>query len=311
MILTKTRNRRLSKSRLLPLSGVLVAALMLGASAGTVSAAELNTDPLAQLSKIGLYNPAGATSEVQGKVALKPQSPSAATANIGLKVIGPDAQSSLTMKPVGDFKSASSIGAAVYQGSADFSYVLTDGTSGATAGYSVIHSQNAPTTYSYEINIGGRPAVLALTPGGSILVSDHAGKANNLIAPAWARDATGKPLKTSYSVSKNVLTQTIDFSGAQFPVIADPRFQKDWLNNTIEFTRTETSTAADSAGGFALICGSAVGFLPLAGVCGVLAGASVVVANEARNQGKCLGIRWGNGIPLPAYPYPVIVDCYA
>ncbi|WP_394940346.1 hypothetical protein [Psychromicrobium sp. YIM B11713] len=289
-----------------------VAALgALGLSAAPVQASETKNDPLSQLAKIGLYNPSGSATGLKERVAKQPQSASAAVINEGLKVAGPNTSSALTMKPVGDLKASSADGALVFKSSANYSYVLTDATSGATAGYSIIGSKDSPTEYSYEINVGGKPAKLSATQSGSILVSDHGGKANNLIAPAWAKDATGKALKTTYSVSNNVVTQKIDFSNAQFPVIADPRLQKDWLNNTVEFTRGETATAADSAGGFALICGGAVALLPVAAACGVLAGASVVVANNARNQGKCLGIRWGNGFPIPGAPYPVIVDCYA
>src|SRR5438445_7651340 len=43
-----------------------------------------------------------------------------------------------------------------------------------------------------------------------------------------AHDATGRPLATSYSADRNVLTQHIDTAGAVFPVIADPLFTYGW-----------------------------------------------------------------------------------
>ena len=49
------------------------------------------------------------------------------------------------------------------------------------------------------------------------------------IAKPWAKDNNGKDLPTSYSVNGNNLRQTIDFTGAVFPVTADPI----WCGNAI------------------------------------------------------------------------------
>ena len=105
-----------------------------------------------------------------------------------------------------------------------------------------------------------------------------------------------------------MLTQNVNLSGASFPVIADPRFRADALFRTVEFTRSETLTASSSVGAFVAMCGgAALVFAPIGAVCGVLAGASVVAATQAKNTGKCLGIRWTYIGP----PFPVIINCYA
>ena len=54
-------------------------------------------------------------------------------------------------------------------------------------------------------------------------------KAKLSIAKPWAKDNNGKDLPTSYSVNGNNLRQTIDFTGAVFPVTADPI----WCGNAI------------------------------------------------------------------------------
>lgn len=116
-------------------------------------------------------------------------------------------------------------------------------------------------------------------------------------------------METKYEIEGNVLTQAVELDGAEFPVIADPRLEQNLAFSTLEFTRTETDTASSSTGGFLAICGAAtVAFAPIGAVCGVLAGASVIVATQAKNTGKCLGLRIGN---WGTAPFPVIVDCYA
>lgn len=45
------------------------------------------------------------------------------------------------------------------------------------------------------------------------------------IAKPWAADANGKELPTSYTAKGDVLTQSVDSTGAAFPVVADPSVQ--------------------------------------------------------------------------------------
>lgn len=292
------------KSLTLTVGGVLT----LGMLAVGISPASANTslasDSLEQLAMAGLYQPGANAGQIVG---------SAATGEKGLTLDGPTAASKVTVKPVGNLPSTEKPGAVVYKGqSNDFSYVMTDATAGKTAGYSVINNASAPSTYAYEIKVGDKPAVLSVAPGGAVQVADASGAMINRIAPAWAKDANGVSLSTSYRISGNVLIQDVDLSNAAFPVIADPRLQKDWLNNTIEFSRSETATAASSDGAFVAVCAPvAFWFPPVGAVCGAFAGAASITAKQAQNQGDCLGIRWGNGFPVPTYPYPVIVGCYA
>jgi hypothetical protein len=69
-------------------------------------------------------------------------------------------------------------------------------------------------------------------PDGQTLVDDGAGgytivagsTAVGSVAAPWARDANGKALPTRYTTdSSGAITQHVDTTGAEFPVVADPR----------------------------------------------------------------------------------------
>ena len=47
------------------------------------------------------------------------------------------------------------------------------------------------------------------------------------IAKPWARDANGKSLPTSYSLTGTLITQQVSTYGAEFPIVADPSIQ--WI----------------------------------------------------------------------------------
>jgi hypothetical protein len=103
--------------------------------------------------------------------------------------------------------------------------------------------RNGETLTTYVQDRGDGFALIARLdrPGGSVMFKDllkpgqrfeaanNGGlvilEANNVIATVdapWAVDATGHPLPTSYAVDGTTLVQTVDTSGAQFPVLADP-----------------------------------------------------------------------------------------
>ena len=89
----------------------------------------------------------------------------------------------------------------------------------------VIDSSDAPDRYTYAIE-GAPGSSLQAQPNGSVFLLDAA-KANILggFLPPWARDAAGNDVPTTYEVSGNELTQTVDLSSPNivFPVVADPQ----------------------------------------------------------------------------------------
>ncbi|WP_133162920.1 hypothetical protein [Arthrobacter glacialis] len=306
------------KTSLLVSSATLVGLLFSGAPAMAQSPSEL--EPLEVLESAGLYSTPSFAATSKGMQAQSDpsgdsvSSESNSTVNTvatdaGLNLVDELGATQLTMSPV--IKGAPVVegGAATYKTDQGYSMVLTDSTAGLSAGYSIITSADAPSNYSYSFDVDGSPANLSALEDGSILVSDKDGNPSSLVAPAWAKDANGTYLETKYEIEGNVLTQTVNLDGAAFPVIADPRLQQNLAFSTIEFTRSETNTASSSTGGFIAICGGATAvFAPIGAVCGVLAGASIIVATQAKNTGKCLGIRIGN---WGTAPFPVIVNCYA
>ncbi|MBB6406713.1 hypothetical protein [Arthrobacter sp. AZCC_0090] len=90
--------------------------------------------------------------------------------------------------------------------------------------YIVIKDASAPS--DYQFTIGSSDEGLKLTPDnrGGVTVSDSTGSFVNTILAPWAKDANGDSLRTSYSVSGNVITQHVDTKGAAFPVVADPQY---------------------------------------------------------------------------------------
>jgi len=207
----------------------------------------------------------------------------------------------------GTAKALSPAGLAVFANTADSSFAFSKAATGANAGYAVITGANAPTAYRFAFTVDGKPAVLRLVEGGGVDVLDAAGTLVNSIAPAWAKDATGAALPSSYSVSGNVLTQSVAHAGAAYPVVADPRLRCDSLWCTLELTRAETRAVAAnvlSLGGPCALMG------PGAPVCVTVLAGGWAMANIALGQGKCIGYRvWkANFVSFAQLAY---VGCYA
>lgn len=189
-------------------------------------------------------------------------------------------------------------GASVYDGPT-YGTVTGVGSDGANASFIVIKDAAAPTTY--EFTIGEEGNTLAAADGGRVQVLDSEGAVINYLQAPWARDANGKDLPTRYTfkAGTNVITQTVDTTGAEFPVTADPSMGCGVGWCSVYFSRAETRAIA--AGG-----GTAVGSITAAcaliggriagGACAALSGLIVSVAQGANANNRCLGII-GYGIP--------------
>lgn len=193
----------------------------------------------------------------------------------------------------------------------DAAYALTSQAGGAqaNAGYVVLLNENAPREYRFRITANGEPATLAEVDG-QIVVSDQSGTPVNVIGSAWAKDADGNEVVTSYAIDGDTLVQSVaPTKSAAYPVVADPRVQCDLVWCTIEFTRTETKTASETAAGAsAVLCGGAALLNPIAGfVCGAYGAAFWVAAVQAKNTGQCVGFRL---LTIGGSAHPVIIRCY-
>jgi len=88
--------------------------------------------------------------------------------------------------------------------------------------------------FTFQLNKGQRLAYAADYLGkefdtGEVYVVNAQNKIISIVSSAWARDAFGKKVSTSYIVKDNQLIQHIDFDEhSAFPIVADP----DWWKIT-------------------------------------------------------------------------------
>jgi hypothetical protein len=296
-----------------------------GVGAGSTDAASSPTVDAASVERI--LRGAGAVADVappsRSKLAAPDasataQAPAVASgARVSLKtgLTVPTGSNTLTITPVleaeagkaGSAKALSPSGLAVYANTADSAFALSSANTGGNAGYAVISGPDAPTEYRFAFTVDGKPAVLRPVEGGGIEVLSAGGAVVNSIVPAWAKDATGAAVPTSYSVAGNILAQNVSHSGAAYPVIADPRVRCDGLWCTLELTRGETAALAArvlNVGGACAVLGAG------AGVCAAVLAGAWAHASLALGTGQCTGFRvWKAN--FVSYAHLANVRCYA
>jgi hypothetical protein len=99
----------------------------------------------------------------------------------------------------------------------------------------IIDSARAPSSYTYQIQMPTGARLLEV--GESILIAKD-GILLAGVAPAWAIDATGRSVPTSYRVAGSKITQVIKHADGQFkyPIVADP-----WIGIAL-FNRVSVDT---------------------------------------------------------------------
>ncbi len=197
-----------------------------------------------------------------------------------------------------------------YSDDDSFGFALTGSRAKANAGYVVVNDESAPKEFQFEVSVGGEPAQLSLENGG-VSISDSSGSPANFVLPAWAKDASSQSLTTSYSVDGNVITQHVDHSGAVYPVVADPGLACDALFCTYMYTSGETATLANYGGlgvGLTAAGCTAVGTVIAGVLCAAYGDWIVGTAADAKDQGKCVGVRHFHYGPTGLI-FPVIESC--
>ena len=102
---------------------------------------------------------------------------------------------------------------------------------GSTRIMTVIPSAASSSTITYPMSLPAGASLLPDGQGGYDVVLNANSPVAQVIAQInapWAKDANGKMLPTSYTVSGTTLTQTIKTAGATFPVVADPWITIGW-----------------------------------------------------------------------------------
>ena len=278
--------------------------------------AVVDVAPVPAESKQKLAQPDAAS----GGIAARSQRPVPSSISLDTGLSVPSGTNTVSITPVlesavlesavvatGAAKALSPSGLAVYGNTADSSIAFSKASTGGNAGYAVITGPDAPTTYRFAFAVDGEPAVLRPTDGGGVDVLSANGTLVNSVAPAWAKDATGADVATSYSVSGNVLVQSVSHEGAAYPVVADPRVRCDSLWCTLELSRGETRSLAANvlyAGGPCAVLGGG------APVCVTVLTGAWAMASIAISRGQCVGYRvWKAN--FVSYPHLAYVGCYA
>jgi hypothetical protein len=185
-------------------------------------------------------------------------------------------------------------------------FVTGKNANGNTAGFVSIKDASAPSSYKFSVGGTDQPVSLKLQADGSIWVLDASDNVVNFVQKPWAKDSAGKSLPTHYTVHGNVITQTVNLTGAVFPVVADPSYGCGFANCTIQFNKSETrdwATASAPTLG-ALIAGCTVAGGGVAGAaCAAASGAMITSATLAVNHGECLELHFA-GIPPAATWWP-------
>lgn len=118
-------------------------------------------------------------------------------------------------------------GAVVFPG-LDSSSTVVVGDAGVQM-LTTIAGDQAPTRYDYDLHLApgqtltlAQDGVLILNPDGSIAL---------VISSAWAKDANGVDIPTSFEVDGTTLTQVVSHTEADtaYPVVADPIFIAPWV----------------------------------------------------------------------------------
>jgi hypothetical protein len=114
-------------------------------------------------------------------------------------------------------------GTVVYQDSQSSSdAVVQPTTDGGVRMLVSIADATAPSEYRFPIDMPSG-ATASLTPDGVVELTSADGASLGSVAPAWAKDATGAAVPTSYRLEGNVLVQHVEFGPTTaFPVVADP-----------------------------------------------------------------------------------------
>jgi hypothetical protein len=119
-------------------------------------------------------------------------------------------------------------GTVVYPGETFANSVIVG--EGAVQMLTTITGAKAPTEFSYQVSLKPGQTLELVYGGAAILNAD--GSTFVAIGEAWAKDANGSDVPTSYSVDGDTLTQTVahDASGdVAYPVVADPIWFAPWV----------------------------------------------------------------------------------
>ncbi|WP_284981216.1 DUF2599 domain-containing protein [Arthrobacter sp. efr-133-TYG-118] len=114
-------------------------------------------------------------------------------------------------------------GTVVFDNENGTSTVLVPKEGRSVAAVIVLSSNSSPTRFNYNLSVplGG---TATLNSRGSVEIFDAKGDFSGVIAPAWAKDSSGKVVATHYELNGPTLTQVVDHTSQSYayPIVADP-----------------------------------------------------------------------------------------
>ena len=95
---------------------------------------------------------------------------------------------------------------------------------GSVRTYLVINNQSAPTEYRFKFDmpVNSHWVTISSATGQLLSLQSAGGSVLAQIMPAWAIDANGSRVRTSYRVVGSEIVQSVEHVGARYPVVADP-----------------------------------------------------------------------------------------
>ncbi|MFC8191981.1 hypothetical protein ACFUMH_10010 [Cellulomonas sp. NPDC057328] len=198
---------------------------------------------------------------------------------------------------VSDGKAASD-GTVVYRGvkASAAVQVLEDGSARLQT---ITHGADGPQEFTYTFGENVTP--VEGVDGGIELLADYGGAALvvGTVDEAWAVDADGDTVQSSYRVEGGALVQVIEPSAdTAYPVVADPKVTRTWWNSTLYLNRNETALMVAGAGGMAAVA-ALVPDPTISKIVAVGAGLSAAYIGLVHARGKCLKfVYYGNTLNI-------------
>jgi hypothetical protein len=164
-----------------------------------------------------------------------------------------------------------------------------------------LRSGEAPARQSFGLDLPQGAEILENGEGGFEITKETTEGVHltlGTVEPAWAKDANGNPVATSYKLDGNNIVQTVEVNDkTAFPVVADPKFTWGIVTGTAYFNKGETKKIANN--GALVAMGSWA--LPAGLNAYVTAHAAAItkVANSAKNNKRCIKIKFAAGLFLP------------
>ncbi|WP_143320509.1 hypothetical protein [Cellulomonas iranensis] len=235
---------------------------------------------------VGQLTDDGVAVEFEGGVVSVPIDAQSAVVLADTK-IGDELKVSLPAELVVEDGRVAEDGTIVYDG-ADASAAVQVLEDGSTRLQTITNSATGPHEFTYTFGDNVRPVE---GEGGRIeLLADYGGVAMVVahVDEAWANDADGDAVPTSYRVEGDALVQVVEpAADTQYPVVADPKVTRTWWNTTVYFNRNETATMAFTAGGIAAMA-ALIPDVTISKIVAAGAGVSSAYIGLIFNRNKCL-----------------------